>query len=87
MSNKISFAKKGTNEWKLFNYLRSHESVTSRESKYPPLEIMDLPKVISVLISEGYSFTKIKKKTVDKYGITKKYTEYVLDEEVELYYV
>lgn len=87
MPNKISFAKKGTNEWKLFNYLRSHESVTSRESKYPPLEIMDLPKIISLLINDGYQFTKTRKKIVDKYGITRKYTEYKLDEEVELYYV
>ena len=87
MKNKISYAKKGTNEWKLFNYLRSHESVTSRESRHPPLEIMDLPKTISLLISEGYNFKKTKKKLVDKYGITRKYTEYTLDEEVELYYV
>lgn len=83
-NKKKSLARKGTNEWKLFNYLRSHKSVTSRESKYPPLEIMDLPKLISDLIYRGYDFSKINRTRVTEDGIVKRYVEYVLNEEVEI---
>lgn len=68
--------KAGTNEWKLFQYLASHGSVNSRDSKYPPLEIMDLPKLISTLSRRGYRFRKEQKTRTNSYGVTKRYVEY-----------
>ena len=84
MEKKINTSKKGTNEYKLFKYLQSHKSVTSRDSKYPPLEIMDLPKLISNLIYDGYSFTKIARTRINSEGVKKRYVEYFLNEEVKL---
>ena len=84
---KISFARKGTNEWKFFSYMSCHNSVTSRESKYPPLEIMDLPKLISNLIREGYDISKINRTRINSLGVAKRYTEYYLNEKVVLHNV
>lgn len=81
---KKSYAARGTNEWKLFKYLQTHSCVTSRDSKYPPLEIMDLPKLISDLIKSGYSFEKTRCSRKDCFGIVKQWMEYRLKEEVEL---
>ena len=68
---KKSYAARGTNEWKLFKYLQNHSYVTSRDSKYPPLEIMDLPKLISDLIKSGYSFEKTRCSRKDCFGNVK----------------
>ena len=81
---KKSYAARGTNEWKLFKYLQTHSCVTSRDSKYPPLEIMDLPKLISDLIKSGYSFEKTRCSRKDSFGNVKQWVEYRLKEEVEL---
>lgn len=85
MEKRKYVAKKGTNTWKLLKYLERHKSVTSRDSKYRPLEIMDLPKLISDLINkEGLCFEKTQITKVNKYGITKRYTEYKLLSDIEL---
>lgn len=81
---KKSLAKPNTNEWKLFKYWQTHKCVTSRDSKYPPLEIMDLPKMISDLIKQGYNIEKIPCTRKNEKGITKRYVEYYLKSEVEL---
>lgn len=81
---KHSSAKKGSNEWKLFRWFMSHKTVDSRTSKYPPLEIMDLPKLISTLTQKGYRFGKESKCKTNKDGVTKHYVEYTLMEKVEV---
>ena len=81
---KVCAAKRGTNEWKLFKYLHNHSYVTSRGSKYPPLEIMDLPKLVSALIKQGYRFEKRSCTGRDTYGNAKRWVEYKLTEEVDL---
>lgn len=78
------YCKPHTQRWKLFKYLEFHMFVTSRDSKYPPLEIMDLPKLISSLEKEEIHFSKVQRERINHHGIKVRYKEYKLITPIKL---